>query len=143
MATIYQSGAAAAGVKLNVMRRPADGYWSDTWMKVPFCMSVWLSRPIDQTFSLIYQSNASWNESYWSNARFDSLLAEGKSSLDVEKRKEIYGEMQAILHQEGPSVIPVFADFLDGKSARVQGLEPSAVADLSGDRAAERVWLAD
>lgn len=143
MATLYQNGAAAGGVNLDVQRRPADGYWNDTWMKMPFCMSVWLTRPIDQTFSLIYQSGAPWNESYWSNERFDRLLAEGKSALDFARRKEIYGEMQAILHEEGPSVIPVFADFVDGKSDRVQGYHPSAVTDLCGDRAAERVWLAD
>ncbi|MET2828221.1 ABC transporter substrate-binding protein [Mesorhizobium shangrilense] len=141
MATIYQNGASAGGVNLNVQRRPADGYWTDTWMKKPFCMSVWLTRPIDQTFSLIYKSGASWNESYWSNEKFDKLLAEGKSALDFDKRKEIYGEMQVILNNEGPSVIPVFADFLDAKRSRVQGFEPSAVSDLSGDRVAERVWL--
>jgi peptide/nickel transport system substrate-binding protein len=104
-------------------------------------MSVWLTRPIDQTFSLIYKTGASWNESYWSNEKFDKLLAEGKAALDFEKRKAIYGEMQGILNNEGPSVIPVFADFLDAKSSRVAGVEPSAVADLCGDRAAERVWL--
>lgn len=143
MATLYQGTASAGGVNLNVVRRPADGYWSDTWMKMPYCMSVWLTRPIDQTFSLIYKSGASWNESFWSNEKFDKLLAEGKSALDFNKRKEIYGEMQAILNNEGPSVIPIFADFLDAKSSRVQGFEPSGVADLCGDRAAERVWLAD
>jgi hypothetical protein len=35
----------------------------------------------------------------------------------------------------------VFADFLDAKSSKIQGFEPSAVSDLSGDRAAERVWF--
>ena len=49
--------------------------------------------------------------------------------------------MQAILHNEGPSAIPVFADFLDAKSVRVKGFEPSNVADLSGDRIIERIWL--
>ena len=141
MATLYQSRATACNVNLNVQRRPADGYWTDTWMKKPFCMSVWLTRPIDQTFTLIYKSGAPWNESYWANERFDKLLAEGKSSLDFAKRKGIYGEMQSILHDEGPSVIPVFADFLDAKSSKIQGFEPSAVSDLSGDRAAERVWF--
>lgn len=141
MATLYQQAATAGGVNLNVVRRPADGYWTDTWMKKSFCMSVWLTRPIDQTFSLIYKSGASWNESYWSNEKFDKLLTEGKMALDFDKRKEIYGQMQAILNEEGPSVIPVFADFIDAKSTRVQGFEPSGVSDLSGDRAAERVWL--
>jgi len=142
MASVYQGEAGAGGVNLSVVRRPADGYWNDTWMKKPYCMSVWLTRPIDQTFTLIYKSGASWNESYWSNEKFDKLLAEGKSALDFDKRKEIYGEMQGMLAEEGPSVIPVFADFLDAKGTRVKGYEPSPVADLCGDRAAERVWLA-
>lgn len=141
LAVLYQSEATSAGINLDVQRRPADGYWSDTWMKKPFAMSSWLNRPIDQTFSLIYQSGASWNESFWSNERFDRLLAEGRGTLDFELRKDIYWEMQAILHDEGPSVIPVFADFLDGKSERVKGYEPSGVSDLSGDRIIERVWI--
>jgi len=141
LSEVYQSKAGAAGIDLNVIRRPPDGYWTDTWMKMPFAVSSWLNRPIDQTFSLIYGTASSWNESYWSNARFDTLLTEGKATLDFGKRKEIYGELQAILHDEGPSVIPIFADFLDAKSARVKGFEPSGVADLSGDRIIERVWI--
>lgn len=141
LAALYQAKAGPAGLNLNVIRRPADGYWNDTWMKVPFAVSSWLNRPIDQTFSLIYGTGSSWNESYWSNERFDKLLAEGKGALDFEKRKEIYGDLQAILHNDGPSVIPVFADFIDAKSRRVKGFVPSGVADLSGDRIIERVWL--
>jgi len=141
LSEVYQSKAGAAGINLNVIRRPPDGYWTDTWMKKPLAVSSWLNRPIDQTLSLIYATDSAWNESYWSNSRFDTLLAEGKATLDFDKRKEIYGELQAILHDEGPSVIPVFADFLDAKSARVKGFEPSGVADLSGDRIIERVWI--
>jgi len=143
LSEVYQSKAGTAGLDLKVVKRPADGYWSDTWMKKPFAVSSWLNRPVDQTFSLIYGTGSAWNESYWSNTRFDSLLAEGKAILDFDKRKEIYGELQAILNEEGPSVVPIFADFLDAKSARVQGFEPSGVSDLSGDRIVERVWLED
>lgn len=141
LSEVYQSSAVGAGINLNVIRRPSDGYWTDTWMKMPFAVSSWLNRPIDQTFSLIYGTGSPWNESYWSNERFDTLLAEGKATLDFDKRKVIYGELQAILHDEGPSVIPIFADFLDGKASRIKGFEPSGVADLSGDRIIERVWI--
>ncbi|WP_082407458.1 ABC transporter substrate-binding protein [Mesorhizobium sp. 1M-11] len=141
LSEVYQSKAGTAGIDLKVIRRPADGYWSDTWMKRPFTVSSWLNRPVDQTFSLIYGTDSAWNESYWSNARFDKLLAEGKATLDFDKRKEIYGELQAILNDEGPSIIPIFADFLDARSVKVQGFEPSGVSDLSGDRIIERVWL--
>jgi peptide/nickel transport system substrate-binding protein len=141
MATLFAASSKKASINLQVKKSPADGYWSDVWMKVPFYVSVWLSRPIDQTMALIYRSGASWNESYWSNQKFDKLLADAQASLDAGKRKELYGEMQTILSDEGPSVIPVFADYLDGKRSHVRGYEPSSVSDLCGDRAAERVWL--
>lgn len=141
MAAIYAVSSRRAGVNLRVRRSPADGYWADVWMKTPFYVSVWRSRPIDQTMALIYGSGAPWNESYWSNQRFDKLLADARASIDTRRRRELYGEMQRILSDDGPSVIPVFADYLDGKRTRVRGYEPSSVSDLCGDRVAERVWL--
>lgn len=141
LSMVYQARATDAAINLNVIRRPADGYWTDTWMKKPFAVSSWINRPIDQTFSLIYGTGSAWNESYWSNEKFDRLLTEGKAALDIKLRKEIYGEMQAILSNEGPSIIPVFADYLDAKSSRIEGFEPSGVSELSGDRVIERVWI--
>ncbi len=36
MAVLLQQSAAAAGLKLNINRVPADGYWSNHWMKHPW-----------------------------------------------------------------------------------------------------------
>jgi peptide/nickel transport system substrate-binding protein len=141
MATAYQAAAGKGGVMLDVKRSPSDGYWDNVWMKVPFCVDVWLSRPIDQMLSIAYKSGAPWNETYWSNTTFDKLLVEARTLADTAKRKELYGEMQRLIHEEGGSVIPVYADFLDAKRSRVKGYETSPVSDLSGDRVSERVWL--
>ena len=42
------------------------------------------------------------NRGYYSNARVDELLAEGRVTFDREKRIEIYGEVQTILANELP-----------------------------------------
>ncbi|RWA79243.1 ABC transporter substrate-binding protein [Mesorhizobium sp.] len=141
MATLYSQQARNSNIDIQVERRPADGYWSDIWMKKQFFMGAWINRPADQTFSLIFKSGVPWNEGYWKNERFDSLLSSAKAELNFEKRKELYGQMQVMLAQQGPSIIPLFIDNLDAKGPRVRGFEPSAVEALSGSRVIERVWL--
>ena len=47
-------------------------------------------------FATVCQSGASWNDTFWSNARFDELLLAARAELDENKRREIYYEMQAL-----------------------------------------------
>jgi peptide/nickel transport system substrate-binding protein len=50
--------------------------------------------------------------------------------------------MQRIIHDDGGAVVPVFADFVDATTTKVQHGELSAEWDLDGGRAGERWWFA-
>ena len=106
--------------------------------------SYWGGRATcDWMFSTAYAAGAPWNESYWDNERFNTLLLQGRSELDEAKRAEIYHEMQAIVSNEGGVVIPMFASFVMGVSNAVA--TPDVVGanwDLDGFRAVERWWFA-
>lgn len=66
MAMIIQASAAEIGVKLDVQRVPADGYWSNYWLKAPIHFGNINPRPTpDILFSLLYASDAPWNESQY------------------------------------------------------------------------------
>ena len=43
-ALLYQQSAAKAGIKIQVVKEPSDGYWSDIWMKKSWSMSYWSAR---------------------------------------------------------------------------------------------------
>ncbi|MDJ0822674.1 MAG: ABC transporter substrate-binding protein, partial [Paracoccaceae bacterium] len=43
-AQLYQASAKAAGININVVQEPADGYWSNVWLKKPFCACYWSGR---------------------------------------------------------------------------------------------------
>ncbi|NRB20933.1 MAG: ABC transporter substrate-binding protein [Rhodobacteraceae bacterium] len=135
---------AAAGINLTVKREPADGYWSNIWMKKPFAASYWGGRPTeDWMFSTAYKSGANWNESFWENARFDQLLAAARSELDNDKRREMYVEMQGLVRDEGSTIIPMFANYVMAHSTAV--VTPEKVAPnwtMDGFRVAERWWFA-
>ena len=44
-AVLYQEHAKAAGIDINVVREPNDGYWDNVWLKKPWCASYWNGRP--------------------------------------------------------------------------------------------------
>ncbi|MCB1403007.1 MAG: peptide ABC transporter substrate-binding protein, partial [Rhodobacteraceae bacterium] len=44
-AVLYSEQAAAAGITIDVIREPNDGYWSNVWMVKPFVAVYWSGRP--------------------------------------------------------------------------------------------------
>lgn len=143
-AVLYSESAARAGITIDVSREPADGYWSNVWMQKPFVTSYWGGRPTeDWMFSTGYYSNAPWNETHWSHERFDALLREARSEIDEARRREMYGEMQRIVRDEGFTVIPMFANYVMAANERVQ--TPETIGSnwtMDGFRAVERWWFA-
>ena len=140
---LYQETARPCGIELNVVREPADGYWSNVWMKKPWSFSYWGGRPTeDWMFSSVYAADASMNEAQWQNTRFNTLLKDARVELDEAKRAGMYAEMQAIVRDDGGSVIPLFANYVNAMSAKVAHGKVAANWDLDGFRAAERWWFA-
>ena len=141
---LFQESAKAAGIEINLNRAPDDGYWSNVWLVQPFSASYWGGRPTeDWMFSQVYQGGADWNESMWSNERFDKILVEARAELDAGKRREMYVEMQRILHNEGGSIIPLFMAYTHGISTKI-GMADQVASnwELDGEKNAERWWFA-
>ncbi len=143
-AVLYREHAAKAGIELEVARVPTDGYWSNIWLKKPWCAAYWSGRATeDWMFSTGYAAGAPWNDMQWNHERFNMLLAEARVELNDERRRELYGEMQLIVRDEGGVVIPLFANYVYASSDRLQ--HESSLAsnwDLDGFRAPERWWFA-
>lgn len=139
-AQLYQEEAKAAGINIKVVREPEDGYWSNVWLKKPWCASFWAGRPTeDWMFTQVYSAGASWNESMWDNERFNKLLVGARSELDETKRRDMYVEMQRILHDEGSTVIPLFGSYVQAVSDKIQ--LPEVIGnnlEFDGGKCAER-----
>jgi peptide/nickel transport system substrate-binding protein len=141
-ATLYKEHAARAGITINIQREPADSYWSSIWMKKPFFGGNWGGRATPNLLlSLLYTSDATWNECGWKRPDFDKLLVQSRSEFDPAKRKVMFREMELMIHDDGGWIIPMFNDYLDAASTKVKGFKPNRIAPLSGRRAPERVWL--
>jgi peptide/nickel transport system substrate-binding protein len=141
MASILQEAAGRIGLRLAVNRMPSDGYWSKHWMRHPLTFGNTNPRPTaDLLFSLFYKSDADWNESGWKNAQFDQLLLAARGEADEARRRQMYADLQVLVHEKGGVGIPVFISSLDGYDARLRGLSPIPIGGLMGYSFAEYVW---
>ena len=94
-------------------------------------------------FSQVYSADAKWNETYWKNESFNKLLIQGRAELNSEKRREIYVEMQQIVHNDGGAIIPLFLSDVMAVNDKL-GL-PELIGnnwELDGMKNAERWWFA-
>lgn len=141
-AALLQESAGRAGINIAIKKEPSDGYWSNVWLKSDFMVAYFGTRPTpDMMFSVFYKSGAPWNESHWSNEKFDKLLVAGRQTDDFAKRKEIYDEMQQLAHDDSGIAIFMLPSIIDAYAPEVQGVEPDGVRTMMGARIAERAWL--
>ena len=141
---LMRESAKAAGIDIEVVREPNDGYWSNVWMVKPWSACYWSGRPTeDWIFSQIYYSKADWNDTHWNNSSFDKLLVEARSETDEAKRRDKYVEMQRNVHNDGGLALPVFLSEIMGYRSNIT--VPDQIAnnwELDGHLAARRWWTA-
>lgn len=143
-AVLFRESAQKSGLDINVVREPSDGYWSNVWAKKPFCTCYWAGRPTpDAMFSSVYAKDASFGDTHWEDERFNQLLVDARPEQDEAKRKEMYGEMQKILHDDGGTIVPMFMNYVNAVSDSVQTSDKqNAELPLDGMKAVERWWIA-
>ena len=141
-AVLYKETAAEAGINIEVVKEPSDGYWSNVWTKKGWCFSYWGGRPTaDSMFSVGYAEGAAWNATHFSHKRFNELLTKARAELDTAKRQAMYTEMQEILKDEGGVVVPVFADYLTAASDKLGHNKVAANWEFDGMKLTERWWM--
>jgi len=141
-AVLYQESAKKAGIKINVVREPSDGYWSNVWTKKEWCMCYWSGRPVeDMMFSVAYAKGAPWNDTHWSNDKFNKLLKEARAELDESKRRQLYANMQEICRNDSGTVVPMFNQIVEAHSAKLAHGPISAHMEMDGHKNVERWWF--
>jgi peptide/nickel transport system substrate-binding protein len=143
MALVLQQTAKDVGVDIDVKRMPADGYWSNHWLSSPVGFGNVNPRPsADILLTQFFKSDAQWNESRWKSDKFDQILVAVRGETDLAKRKQMYADLQTMVHEQAGIGIPLFLASLDGHSTKLQGLSPIPLGGLMGYNFAENVWLA-
>ena len=110
LAAVLQSQWAEAGVDVEISVEPESVYYGeDGWLEVDLGITGWGSRPYPQFYlDVMLVCDAEWNESHFCDEEFDQLAATAGTSLDEVERRTAYREIQKIMVDRGPAIIPYF-----------------------------------
>ena len=145
---LIKDSAAKAGLDINVVREPKDGYWSNVWNKKAWCACYWGGRPtVDWMFAAAYMNDGKWNDTAWKTGpaadRFNKIVLEARSELDTSKRRAMYYEAQVLVNDDGGALIPMFANHIHAVSKKIGHDEQVAGNwEMDGSKHIERWWFA-
>ena len=147
-AQLIAASAAQAGIEIEIVREPSDGYWSNVWNKKAWCACYWGGRPTqDWMYSSAYVADQEWNDTDWRTGeaaeRFNELVVMARSEVDTAAREAQYHEAQALLQEDGGAVVAMWANYIMGH-ANTLAHEDAVAANWinDGNKVHERWWFA-
>jgi peptide/nickel transport system substrate-binding protein len=137
LAALLKDQWSKAGVDVTVVVEPESVYYGDNgWLAVDLGITGWGSRPYPQFYlTQMLVCGAVWNEAHYCNPDFDKLVTTAGTTLVEKERIAAYAEIQKILIESGPVIIPYFYTQLAGINSMYQGFELKSFSGRSDFRA--------
>jgi peptide/nickel transport system substrate-binding protein len=141
-AALFQASAKQAGFKLDVKSEPTEGFWEKIWLKSPFLATYWSGRPAaTHMLAIAFGAGSPLNDTHWRDDSFEKLLADAKGETDDAKRKPYIWEMQALLHDEGGAIVPLFRNWIDARRDTIAGYAAKGSSELANGYILEKAFL--
>lgn len=125
LAVALQQQWAQGCIDVNILLREEGIYYADTeWLEVDLGITGWGDRPIPQSYFVeAYVTGSIYNETHFSDAELDALVAQAAVTADIVARGEIYAQISAIFAERGPIIIPWFASVVGATYNQIDGLQ--------------------
>jgi peptide/nickel transport system substrate-binding protein len=142
LAVVIQNAAKAIGIRITLKVESQDQYYGagvygkSDWLDSPLGITDYGHRGVPNVFlNAPLTSDGTWNAAHFKNPQYDKLVADFVAALDVASQKKLSGEIQNLLLDETPVVIPYFYDQLIVTGANVSGVRFNAISQLYFERA--------
>jgi peptide/nickel transport system substrate-binding protein len=136
LAVVLKEQLSKVGIDVEISVEPESVYYGeDGWLEATFGITGWGSRPYPQFYlDVMLTCDAKWNESHFCDEEFDSWVSIAGSTLNEEERIEAYREIQRILIERGPIIIPFFFPQFGAVNERVENFQMKAFVGRSDFR---------
>jgi peptide/nickel transport system substrate-binding protein len=137
LAAVLQQQWAEANINVEISVEPESVYYGeDGWLEVDLGITGWGSRPYPQYYlDVMLVSGANWNEAHFADEEFDTLAHRAGSTLDEEERVAAYSQIQQLLAERGPVIIPYYFAQFGAINTEFKGFELKAFAGRTDLRA--------
>jgi peptide/nickel transport system substrate-binding protein len=86
---LWQGQAKKAGIDVEVVREPVDGYWDNVWNKKGWSACFWFARvTADWMFTMAYAADAPANDMHWKHERFNNCWSRPAANSIRKKEKK-------------------------------------------------------
>ncbi len=128
VATVAQQLWKPAGIQVTIKPEPSSVYFNTDWLQTPLNVTNWGNRATASQFlGTAYTTGAVWNASHWSNPAFDNLVNQLDATIDLTKRKMLARQVEIIMTEEVPAIIPYFIKSATFVRTNVQGYIPDPI----------------
>ncbi|SDC27581.1 ABC transporter substrate-binding protein [Paraburkholderia lycopersici] len=142
LAVVVQNAAKAIGVRVTLKVESQSQYYGagtfgkSDWLDSPLGITDYGHRGVPNVFlNAPLTSGGTWNAAHFRNAQYDKLVAQFAATLDVAAQKQVAKQIQTLLLDETPVIIPYFYDQLIAQRTALSGVRFTALAQLYFDRA--------
>ena len=110
LAVVLKEQWSQAGINAEIVTLPESVYYGEgEWLEVPLGITGWGHRPYPQFYlDVMLECGAKWNETRFCSEEVDQLINTAGTTLDEQERIEAYHEIQRILIERGPMIVPYF-----------------------------------
>jgi len=143
LAQIIQRSVKAIGIdmQLNILTPQAyfagtqegapRGWGTTPWLNAPVSITNWGHRAVPNVLlTSAFRTKGVWNAAHWSNKRFDAAAKSFLGAIALKDQRRYAKQMQLLLLQETPVLIPYFYNYLGAGSKRVKGYRADAQATI-------------
>jgi peptide/nickel transport system substrate-binding protein len=143
LAQIIQRSVKAIGIdmRLNILtptayfagsqEGPPRGWGTTPWLNAPVSITNWGHRAVPNVLlTSAFRSKGIWNAAHWSNKRFDTAVASFLGAIAIKDQRKYEKQMQQVLLQQTPVLIPYFYNYLGAGSKQVRGYKADAQATI-------------
>ena len=142
LAVLIQNAAKEVGINIELSITDSSTYYGDgvfgksTWLDSVMGITEYGHRGVPNVFlGAPLKSDGTWNSAHFKNSDYDRLVDEYVSAVDVDTQKRAAGQIERLLLEETPLIIPYFYFFLTATKPNVAGVEPSAMGHLDLNQA--------
>jgi peptide/nickel transport system substrate-binding protein len=142
LAVVVQNAAKAVGIRIALKVESQSQYYGagtfgkSDWLDSPLGITDYGHRGVPNVFlNAPLTSGGTWNAAHFRNTQYDKLVAQFAATLDVAAQKQVARQIQTLLLDETPVIIPYFYDQLIAQRTALSGVRFTALAQLYFDRA--------
>ena len=141
-ATVFATQAKAAGVSVNIVTQQATQFFSQSYAKVPFAVTIWSAASYLIMAGQGLTKGAPFDEIHQTNAHWQSLYNQAIKTVDASSRDRLVQELLRFDYNQGGYIVPVYYPSVEGMSAKVNGdTENISGYPVNGSNGLQDLWL--